>query len=129
MFGTTKMIHIGHELGAAKLVHLMINSKFTSTFEKVILGSAFIEDGKKWDKNTVQRLANFGSNCKIDNILMCRSDADGCQEEHKKVYDSLAIGAGNINGFTIRGCSNDTLRAIMLYGTEDIESAIVVMLK
>ena len=66
MFGTAKMIHIGHELGAAKLVHLMINSKFTSTFGKVILGIAFIEKRKKWDKITVQRLAKFGSNCKID---------------------------------------------------------------
>ena len=131
MFGTTRMIHVGHELGAAKLVHLMINSKFTNTFEKVILGSAFVEkeEGKEWDALTVQRFENFGSNYEIDDILMCRSDADGREQEYNKLYDALQTGCKRtICEFTIKECSNDALRAIMLYGTDRIESAIVEIL-
>ena len=109
----------------------MINSKFTNTFEKVILGSAFVEkeEGKEWDALTVQRFENFGSNYEIDDILMCRSDADGREQEYNKLYDALQTGCKRtICEFTIKECSNDALRAIMLYGTDRIESAIVEIL-
>ena len=41
------------------------------------------------------------------------------------LYDELAPGTKKISEYTIEGCTNDTLRAIMLYGTDNIESAIV----